>query len=524
MKNGVNKKILLIFIGILLLLVIGIGASYAYYLATATQQGQNVINTDCFALSFDDDGQVVLSNAFPVKDVDANTVTPYHFKIKNICAQPVSYQVNLEVLSTSNLDMTYLNYKLNNGSITALSSAITTTATITGATTAKIMATGDLLGSQEVEYDLRVFLKEAVTTSDPVQNKTFKSKISVISTLNKGLISAANTIKSIVANEPTNTTNVLGTTGLAYDGTTDNNLRYVGANPNNYVEFNGELWRIIGVMNNIETEGGQTQSLLKIIRKDSLGEYSWDKSDSVVNGGAGINQWGESGSYEGADLMRELNTDYLGNITVGTEGNWYNLVPMPETTIDNGSQNMIESIVWRIGAPNNDNGTFDTNWMNATTGVNASTAYIRERGNTNGKSCTTGTNCNDEVTRTSTWTGKIALMYPSDYLYATSGGNTTNKQSCLTAPMYVWNDATKEDCKSNDWLYNSNQWQWTLSPADNFLESGHANDLFAIEPNGFVRLYGGYGTHNVRPSLYLKSSVKIVGGTGTQVDPYKLSL
>ena len=27
--------------------------------------------------------------------------------------------------------------------------------------------------------------------------------------------------------------------------------------------------------------------------------------------------------YEGADLMRELNTDYLGTITVGTDGNWY---------------------------------------------------------------------------------------------------------------------------------------------------------------------------------------------------------
>ena len=39
---------------------------------------------------------------------------------------------------------------------------------------------------------------------------------------------------------------------LVYDETEENNLRYIGANPNNYVSFNNELWRIIGVMNNID--------------------------------------------------------------------------------------------------------------------------------------------------------------------------------------------------------------------------------------------------------------------------------
>ena len=52
--------------------------------------------------------------------------------------------------------------------------------------------------------------------------------------------------------------------------------------------------------------------MIKIRRAESLGTYSWDSSDSSTNSGDGINQWGPSGSYEGADLMRELNTDYLG--------------------------------------------------------------------------------------------------------------------------------------------------------------------------------------------------------------------
>jgi len=45
---------------------------------------------------------------------------------------------------------------------------------------------------------------------------------------------------------------------LLYDETIDNNLRYVGASPNNYVLFNDELWRVIGVMNNVEDESGES--------------------------------------------------------------------------------------------------------------------------------------------------------------------------------------------------------------------------------------------------------------------------
>ena len=32
--------------------------------------------------------------------------------------------------------------------------------------------------------------------------------------------------------------------------------------------------------------------------------------------------------------------------------------------------------------------------------------------------------------RPTKWTGKIGLMYPSDYGYATSGGSTTNREAC----------------------------------------------------------------------------------------------
>ncbi|MCI6932598.1 MAG: hypothetical protein MR765_05700, partial [Tenericutes bacterium] len=98
-----------------------------------------------------------------------------------------------------------------------------------------------------------------------------------------------------------------GTNGLEQDDTTDKNIRYVGASPKNYLKFNNEIWRIIGVFNNITTideqENEKTESLVKIVRNDSLGKYSWDSSESSINNGYGVNEWSQ------ADLMYELNCD-----------------------------------------------------------------------------------------------------------------------------------------------------------------------------------------------------------------------
>ena len=61
-------------------------------------------------------------------------------------------------------------------------------------------------------------------------------------------------------------------------------LRFIGADPNNYVTFNGtQKWRIIGVFD----------GKLKLIQ-DSIGSFSWDSSSKDVNNGWGINQWGPS--------------------------------------------------------------------------------------------------------------------------------------------------------------------------------------------------------------------------------------
>ena len=293
--------------------------------------------------------------------------------------------------------------------------------------------------------------------------------------------------------------------GLEVDETTDKNLRYVGASPKNYLKFNDEIWRIIGVFNNITTideqENEKTESLVKIVRNDSLGNYSWDSSESSINGGYGVNEWSQ------ADLMYELNCDgsgskaycrddiiegYLSNLTTGTT-KWYNSYNNSKNGTYDYSKNIrslsidkVAKVRWNLGGYN-------------TSSASALNMYNAERGTLH------VSNPPDGITRTNTWDGKIALMYPSDYGYASTD---TTCRSGLTSYDSNYNGY----CKNENWLFNSTN-QWTLSP-----NSGNANRVFVVVSGGYVNSYRANFTSDVRPVLFLKSDVVIAGGTGESIE------
>ena len=142
-----------------------------------------------------------------------------------------------------------------------LSSYQTTTKTLDNAQTAFNLTTGYLNAKESKTYTLRLWLDENVNmNTEGVQNAKFSSKVVVTTSYVEELPkSASETIASLVSGADTSSTDVITvsdktsdscTYTLAYDGTSDNNLRYVGANPCNYVTFNGEKagWRIIGIL------------------------------------------------------------------------------------------------------------------------------------------------------------------------------------------------------------------------------------------------------------------------------------
>ena len=155
---------------------------------------------------------------------------------------------------------------------------------------------------------------------------------------------------------------------------------------------------------------------------------------------------------------------------------------------------MIANVTWKLGGSS----TYDD--------VTASMFYERERGTT----VYSG--------RPTTWQGKIALMYPSDYGYATSGGATTNREACLAKELYNWNSSSYSDCKNNDWIFNSTA-QWTLTPY-----SSRSNGVFGVFSTGYVYRILADNSYGVRPSVYLTSNVSISGGDGTMNNPYILKV
>ena len=284
------------------------------------------------------------------------------------------------------------------------------------------------------------------------------------------------------------------------------NIRYYGASPNNYVYFNCdsyprtncELWRIIGVFD----------GKIKLMRNESIGNYSWDTSDSTITDGYGANEWSQ------ADLMKLLNPGhesesvggslYYNSKAGGTCYNGYNngttSCNFTSTGIKNDTtRNMIAETTWNLGG-----------WD--TSEIFSNEMYEKERGTT------VISNPIDGITRTTTWTGKIALAYPSDYGFA------TDLSKCSQTLSNYDSSTDSYACRSNDWMYSiitnsGRNPEWLLTSI-----SDTAGIAFSVDLTGFVSHGNSVcNARGVAPVLYLGSNQDIVAGDGSQSNPYQLA-
>ena len=141
--------------------------------------------------------------------------------------------------------------------------------------------------------------------------------------------------------------------------TTD--YRYIGNDPYNYVEFNDELWRIIGVFS-VEDELDNVLKRFKLVRDKEI--------DKRENNNTDISDWNYS------SLNRYLNIDY------------YN-------TLNDTSKEMIGDTKYYLG--------------NIDNYKNTEKIYMMERSIQN-------------LDKHNDWIGKVAIMYPSDYYYTFGKG------------------------------------------------------------------------------------------------------
>ena len=320
------------------------------------------------------------------------------------------------------------------------------------------------------------------------------------------MISIKNEVNDGASATLTKTTNTTGTllssvitggVGTSGDGVitkvTDNNTeqyRYQGNNPNNYVSFNNQLWRIIGyvpvclevtpitedtTINGIEFKQGEAQctkweNRVKIIKADPIGAYVYNKTDYSSSNPI---------VWIGSTIQGLLNTCYLGKKDGCSK---YCYAYQTTQGVCNYSQNginendsyglMIEDVYFNTGIL----GTFSS----------VSAVYVKE------------------VAKQTSEKTKIGLMYASDWGYGISGYTGT------------LNSATTASNQVNNYLFAIGL-EWTMSAYS-------SSSLVRVLGNGYIDTASAPWGFAARPVLYLKSNVVNISGDGTKVSPYVLGL
>ena len=504
MNNENKEKFLKIGITVLsLIVVISIGYAYFSSIVTNTDHEEVSAETATISLKFDDNdngvsGRLNLGESITKKFTLENTGT------KDAYAK-INWHNLVNTYTEDSLTYILEQSTSENGTYTELGSG---KVPVSNSETTETLKNGILVPTNTTYYyKLTITLNNLDTNQNSDINAEFYSFFGLEEGNENELLTMH--IKNLVSSADSSSINVIEaenvseacTNTLAYDGTVDNNLRYVGPNPCNYVTFNDEVWRIIGVMNNVDDGTGNLEMRIKLIRNSSLGRYVWDTSEINVNSGTGVNDWTQ------ADLMRELNGDYL-NTTLTEDTMWFSSDENLKEEIYNhnlglksSAQSLIYNAKWYLGG-------YST--VNAT----AMEYYSYEKGNKVWGS-STGQTCDDGACpRAISWIGKVALIYPSDYGFAIGEENRT---TCLESSLGIlsWGNYY---CFSSQWLSGL-----VITPF-----SDAPNKAFHIGPRGLDNEYDPYRSFElsrkwtIYPSLYLKSSVKVTGGNGSPESPFTL--
>ncbi len=527
-----NKKVKIygVVLGVILFILLVSGLTYAILswrssnititgnsecLEVESVKGSNITGSDLLLL---DESQVVNSNQITIRA--GMVVTNITAKLKSSCTLDGYLTINLKT-TTLNSGFTssgnsagalkYVLASYDPSTYTTISTSalngkvfdIVTTGSITSTGTLKIKE-AQLSKDTTLAY-LVIFYIDGDKANNDVGSNSTNFKTSIEATVTQGEL-------PILANKITNLYNAATKTpvtnnSITYQYDTKNslmkdvggNIRYYGASPNNYIYFNCsdysnqssstcETWRIIGVF----------EGKVKLIRGSQIGNYSWDNKNTSTGAETvyGKNDWTD------ARLMKLLNPGYESETTGGSL--YYNAKSGDCYSGQNNATTACNFI--SIGIKNAETrgliadttyylGGWDSN------SVYPNQIYEYERGT----KVYTG--------RLTSWIGKIALAYPSDYGYAADLGKCLNKQ------LSAYNEST---CTSNNWMKTiiAPNTGWLLTPL-----SGLANGAWFVSSSDDVNNFLASNAYGVAPVLYLGSELSIKAGTGTGSSsaPYQLS-
>ena len=511
MKNK-KQAIILSVIASIVLLVLIVGATYAYFVAQTGEGAQTDIkinantvdaftfevgsalnlslNQENFASGKGNQTGTTFAKAMLSANNKTNTATEHYYLYLNISNNTFTYSIDnntpeilLSIKDGSNNEITTLTgltYKTvtdgkgasikgfditnKKGLITILNNReITTTSTKTE------------------EWNVTVTFVNYNSNQAGNAGKSFNAKLMIQKEEYK-----LPTLAEYVVSQYTGTQ---GDNGIYYhnsslaNGAGDNSYRYAGASEsvNNFICFGSttspcptdNLYRIIGVF----------EDKVKLIK--------YDYATSTL--------LGTDGDYSGSDTpdtnyykgsLSSIDTYYWNNVTkknTWSESN-LNKINLNTNFINNiGSTwaNKIATTTWKVGG-----NTFD-NIGSSVPSIAYQNEIVAPAENT-------------------TYDAKIGLMYVSDYGFAASPSAWTT-----TLYNYDGNDAKGTSIKTINWMYMG-YYDWMISR-----NSDNSNDAFLVNYGGDV-LDRVSSNNGVRPVLYLKASVLYAGGLGTKDSPITL--
>ncbi|MBR1413194.1 MAG: hypothetical protein IJ574_00795 [Bacilli bacterium] len=316
--NGVDSSTKKSFTFTLSLLAISlfltIGTAYSLWGLSFNQSTTNLVKAGCFEVTLGESDTISLTNTYPMSDARAMSLEPYKLTVNNTCTIDAEFSAIMNVLTASTLDSSFIKYSVSESTTNYNSGALP----LKDDSRAYTLDAGDtnlsVLESYKIfhsyvkagdskTYNVNLWIKEEATNE--IFNQSFKGNILVKSNATK--VSGKITLDDELTNIDSGliSVNEASTDQIS----TSKSYRYVGASPLNYVDFNNETWRIVGmffvdtgidVSTNPDYVNNLYERRLKIVKDDAITNIAWDSA--------------AGNSYIDSSLSTYLNGDYYNSI------------------------------------------------------------------------------------------------------------------------------------------------------------------------------------------------------------------
>ena len=272
--------------------------------------------------------------------------------------------------------------------------------------------------------------------------------------------------------------------GLYIDSTVEGRYIYKGGKPNNYIRLGDDLYRIIS----LEKDG-----TIKVIKQESIvSEKFWDEQKARYS----------TNSEDFCTSMSGCKTWSSNTTTLDKDGNKVTQMP------------------WEVnGTPKNlpdKEATLNTYLNNDFySGLSDDVKDFIVEGTWNvGPTAYNQTNLSESIKEEGDykWKGKIALMNATDYV------KSSTSSVCNSVSAYWNNSSCYNNSSTHNYLYSSDNYQWTLSPE----ARSHAYLVFIVGSGSHLHYDGAGYLGYVRPAFYLSSETTL-NGEGTETNPYTVS-